>query len=107
MNENKSLKEIEALNEMDNLFFQLGVILNGILDIEEKHGFLKDEQYNKLFADTNSYPEMRRDVMRQNEEKPPKIEEPVSLNSFIFRDDEDDGNDEMCIKNRARQRELN
>lgn len=97
------LKEDKALAEVGELFSQLKEIIHRLLTIDEKEGFLLDEQYDKMFADANDYDDMHTDVMHRNRKKTSKSEEPEKPNMYLS-SDEDEGDDDLFIKTTVRKR---
>lgn len=97
------LKVAKVLGEVGELFSQLKEIIHRLITIDEKEGFLLDEQYDKMFSDANDYDDMHTDVMHRNGKKPSKSEEPEKLNSSLS-SDEDEGDDDLYIKTTVRKR---
>lgn len=69
MNEN-SVKQ--ALLEVVSLLRQITELMHRLLDIEQKHGFLKNIQHDKVFQDANYYDDLRFEVVKQNSQQPSK-----------------------------------
>lgn len=63
------IKEQEMLCEMLKLVCQIIVLLHKVLDIEQKLGFLNDDQHKKIFSDANIYDDIRAELIVRNKKQ--------------------------------------